>query len=103
MKVRISYVVVCLLLVATGLLCMVGAQAQATTASISGTITDPSGAVLSGAAVTVANASTGISSVQKTDNKGYFLFPDLHIGGPYTLTVDKDGFRASSPRGSCWT
>jgi Carboxypeptidase regulatory-like domain len=93
MKVRIWYVAVCLLLVATRMLWVVQAKAQATTASISGTITDPSGAVLSGATVTVVNASTGISSVQKTDSKGYFLFPDLHIGGPYKVSVDKDGFQ----------
>ena len=93
MKIRIWSLAVCLLLMATGFLWVVRAQAQATTASIRGTITDPSGAVLPGATVTIVNASTGISSVQKTDSKGYFLFSDLHIGGPYTVTVDKDGFR----------
>lgn len=68
-------------------------QAQATTASIHGTVTDSSGAVLPGVTVNVLNTSTSIVSTHKTDNKGYFVFPDLHIGGPYTVTAGKDGFQ----------
>jgi hypothetical protein len=68
-------------------------QSQATTASIHGTVADPTGAVLSNATVTVVNTSTGISSSQQTDGKGYFVFPNLHIGGPYTLAVSEEGFQ----------
>lgn len=32
-------------------------------------------------------------NTQKTDSKGYFIFPDLHIGGPYTVTVGEPGFQ----------
>ena len=67
--------------------------AQATTASIHGTVTDPNGAVLANATVKAVNTSTGISNTQKTDNKGYFIFPDLHIGGPYSITVEDPGFQ----------
>ncbi|MGC2163143.1 MAG: carboxypeptidase-like regulatory domain-containing protein [Silvibacterium sp.] len=93
MKIRTWFLATCLALIAGGFLWAVRAQAQATTASIRGTVTDPSNAVVADANVTVVNASTGISSMQETDNKGYYLFPDLHIGGPYTVTVDKKGFQ----------
>jgi hypothetical protein len=34
-----------------------------------------------------------LHSTQRTDSKGYYIFPNLHIGGPYTVTVDEDGFQ----------
>ena len=68
-------------------------HAQATTASVHGTVTDPNGAVLPHASVTALNTSTGIAVSQKTDSKGYFVFPDLHIGGPYSITVEDSGFQ----------
>jgi hypothetical protein len=43
-------------------------------------------------AARVENMSTSISSSRKTDSQGYFIFPDLHIGGPYTVTISKEGF-----------
>lgn len=75
------------------------AFAQATTASIHGTVADQNGAVLANAIVTAVNTSTGISSVQKTDGKGYFIFPDLHIGGPYSITVEDSGFQRFTTTG----
>ena len=74
-------------------------HAQATTASIHGTVTDPSGAVLAKATVTALNTSTGISNTQMTDSKGYFLFPDLHIGGPYSVTVEVQEFQRFTATG----
>ncbi|MGB6728449.1 MAG: carboxypeptidase-like regulatory domain-containing protein, partial [Terracidiphilus sp.] len=75
------------------------ALAQATTASIHGTVSDPNGAVLASATVTAVNTSTGISNTRKTDNKGYFVFPDLHIGGPYSITIEDSGFQRFSTTG----
>jgi Carboxypeptidase regulatory-like domain len=62
-------------------------------------VTDSAGAVLPDASVTVINTSTSISATQKTDSKGYYIFPDLHIGGPYTVTVAKDGFQKFVSKG----
>jgi hypothetical protein len=73
--------------------CPLRSLAQATTASIHGLVTDPSGALLTNAVVTALNTSTGISNVEKTDSKGYFVFPDLHIGGPYSITIEDQGFQ----------
>jgi len=88
----------CTLLAAASFL-PIRAFAQATTASIHGTVTDRSGAVLPNAAVTALNTSTGISNTEKTDGKGYFIFPDLHIGGPYSVTVEGPGFERFTVRG----
>jgi hypothetical protein len=84
MKFRNRFLALCHLLIVGVLSGTLRLQAQATTASIHGTVTDSTAAVLPGATVTVVNTSTSISSTQKTDSSGYFVFPDLHIGGPYT-------------------
>jgi hypothetical protein len=75
------------------------AGAQNVYAAIHGTVTDASGAVVSGAAVTALNTSTGITTKQTTDDKGYYIFPQLAIGGPYTVTVEKSGFENSQSVG----
>lgn len=93
MKIRIHTLAACLLAVASPFFCAVQIHAQATTASIHGTVTDPTGAIVANATVTVVNTSTGISNGQRTDGKGYYVFPDLHIGGPYTVTVGHEGFQ----------
>jgi hypothetical protein len=67
---------------------------QVTVAAIHGTVTDPSGAVVPGARINVRNASTGIQTETTADQDGYFLFPALQIGGPYSVTVSAPGFVA---------
>jgi len=64
-----------------------------TTGSISGTITDPSGSVIPGAALTVTNNSQGIHTKTVSDAKGVFTFPSLAVG-QYTLLAEAQGFRA---------
>ena len=93
MKIRIQSLAVCSLAITCLSTCAVRIEAQATTASIRGTVTDPTGAIIANATITVANTSTGISKTQKSDSKGYYVFPDLHIGGPYTVTVEEQGFQ----------
>jgi hypothetical protein len=93
MKAGMRSLALCLLLLAGVWLSTFVLMAQTTTASMHGTVTDPSGAVLPDATVTVLNTATGIANVQKTDRRGYFLFPSLHIGGPYTVTIEKNGFQ----------
>ena len=66
--------------------------AQNATATINGTITDPSGAVIEGAAVTLANQDTGITRHANTNASGYFTFLDI-TPGPYVLSISKSGFR----------
>jgi hypothetical protein len=75
------------------------AHAQNVYAAIHGTVTDSSGAVIAHASVTVLNTSTGISQKATADEKGYYIFPQLQVGGPYTVTIDAAGFQSSSETG----
>jgi hypothetical protein len=62
------------------------------TGSISGTVVDPSNAVVSGAAITAQNVETGLSLTGQTNDSGYFTFRSLPPG-TYKLTIEAKGFR----------
>lgn len=62
------------------------------TGSISGLVTDPSGAVVTGAQVTATDTQTGIQTKTVTDSKGFYSFPTLPIG-TYTVEVQGRGFK----------
>ncbi len=62
------------------------------TATIQGTITDPTGAVIPGATVTVTNTGTNQTFVQKTTDAGFYSIAALPIG-KYTLSVTARGFK----------
>jgi hypothetical protein len=66
--------------------------AQNVYAALHGTVTDSSGSVIPGATVTALNTSTGISTTRTTDSNGYFIFTQLQVGGPYTVTIASTGF-----------
>ncbi len=74
-----------------------GAWAQ-DTASITGTITDPSGAAVPNAELTVSNAQHGISRTSASNGSGDFLFASLPIGS-YDLTVTAQGFKKYEAKG----
>jgi hypothetical protein len=67
------------------------AQAQATTGVIEGTVTDPSGAVVSGAGVAVTSADTGLARQTTSDSNGFYRVILLPLG-TYRVTVEKAGF-----------
>ena len=66
--------------------------AFAQTASVTGRVTDPTGAVVPQARVTVAAEGSGLSTSIQTNDQGYYNFPSL-LPGVYTLTVTKTGFK----------
>ena len=68
------------------------AAAQVTTASISGTVKDSSGAVLPGAQVVVLNEDTGVPRTVQSDTEGRYLAPLLALGN-YRVTVTQQGFQ----------
>src|SRR5688572_9985612 len=68
------------------------AAAQAT-AELNGRVTDESGAVLPGVAVTVTQTETGFTRTDVTDASGSYLMPNLPVG-PYRLEVSLQGFRS---------
>ena len=71
------------------------ASAQTVTGAVRGIVTDPSGAIVPNAAVTVTNAATGVPTATKTNNAGEYSVRFLQIGA-YTLTVEAPGFKTTS-------
>src|SRR6267142_1771005 len=61
---------------------------------ISGTVTDSTGAVVVGAAVTVKNQDTDATRKAVTNSTGYYSFPSLSPG-TYTITVSMAGFKTA--------
>jgi hypothetical protein len=66
--------------------------AQASRGIILGTVTDPTGAVVSTAVVTATNVSTGISEKANTDESGNYVIPDLPAA-TYSITCTAPGFQ----------
>src|SRR3984885_11136733 len=78
---------VCLLI----LFAVRGVQAQS--ASISGTVVDPSGGIVPNATVTIHNPVSGLERSTTTDSSGSFAFPNVPFN-PYHLSVTANGFES---------
>jgi Carboxypeptidase regulatory-like domain len=74
------------------------AFAQGITGSIIGTVTDPSGAVITGARVTVRQAETNAAKTVTTSDAGTYTVTQLQPGH-YTVRVEKAGFKAQEQKG----
>ena len=72
--------------------CALVMSAQSTTSSLTGTVTDSSGAIVGNAAITLKNTATGITYPTKTDSQGIYRVSQLPPG-PYTMTVTSSGFQ----------
>ena len=68
--------------------------AQTFRGTILGTVTDASGAVISGANVMVKNVDTGQERSTQTSADGSYSVPELPIGS-YTVTISQSGFQTS--------
>ena len=71
------------------------AWGQAVTASITGTVTDPSGASVPGATVAATSVERGIVYTATTNDSGLYLIANLSVGS-YTLKVEKSGFSSAT-------
>ncbi len=89
---RRIFCVVVMLLVALAL--PMAVRAQQATGSITGVVTDPSGAAIAGAAVTVTDTQRGTSLRTQTNPDGVYNFPQLPIG-IYQLRVEANGFQTA--------
>src|ERR1041385_8892176 len=69
-----------------------GAQSTVATGSIQGTVTDPNGAVVSGATVTITNKATGQASKITSSGSGTYASGAL-IPGEYEVKIEAKGFR----------
>lgn len=87
MKPRV-YLCIALIFLFSGL---VFAQQNVTSATLSGSIQDSSGAVVSGASVTATNVETNQHTATTSDAAGQYRFPYLRTGD-YTLTIEATGF-----------
>jgi hypothetical protein len=80
------------------LVCSAGLPAQEFRATISGTVTDSSGAVVPGASIEAREVSTGTISRTTSDNAGQYVVPYL-LPGEYALTVKAAGFESYTRTG----
>jgi Carboxypeptidase regulatory-like domain/TonB dependent receptor len=69
-----------------------GAAVASITGSISGVVSDSSGAVIPGARVTATNTQSGVKNTGTTDSKGFYNLPSLAVG-TYDLEISKPGFK----------
>jgi hypothetical protein len=71
---------------------------QTVVATVFGTVTDPSGAVIAGAQVTILNQTTGLKRDSSTDSTGQYHIAGLPIGN-YSVRVQKEGFQTQVREG----
>src|SRR5579872_1842254 len=82
-----------------GMVSVTGLRAQVTdTATIQGTVTDTSGAVVPSAQVVVTNTGTGITRSVSTDSQGRYSVPTLQIG-TYDVEATSGGFQKVTHKG----
>ncbi len=74
------------------------AQALAQEATIVGTVTDPSGAAVANAKVTMTNLDTNLSKDLTTNDSGQYTAVDIHIGR-YDIKVEVSGFKTAEKKG----
>jgi len=72
----------------------VPAHAQVTGATLSGTVTDASGAVIAGAQVSIRNMATGATKDVTTDSAGFYTAPNLNPG-TYEVKIEAKGFNTA--------
>src|SRR2546425_4480707 len=80
-----------LVILAIAVLSASPACAQVSGATLTGTITDPSGAAIAGAKITITNTATGVTRDVTADSAGFYSAPNL-LPGPYEVTAAASGF-----------
>jgi carboxypeptidase family protein len=70
------------------------AQNAISTGSISGQVTDTSGAAVAGAKVTATSEAAGVKLIATTNGTGFYSFPSLAVGS-YDLNVSQTGFKTT--------
>src|SRR3954471_13835435 len=85
----ITGLIVCLLLAT------VGFAQEGINASLSGTVSDPTGALIPGVEVTAKNVATGVATNSLTNESGAYRFPSLQPGD-YEVTSSLTGFQSQT-------
>lgn len=79
--------------ISTLLLLAATTHAQVATANLSGTVLESTGAVVSGATVTLTDRTSALARTATTNVDGYFIFPALP-SSTYSLTINANGFKS---------
>src|ERR1700730_7876968 len=95
---RRKFSVVVPLFLAMGILLSSHAYAQISGATLSGTVTDPSGAVVPQATMTIKNVATGITRSNTTSTAGFYSAPNL-LPGVYEVKAEAQGFSSKIQTG----
>ena len=94
MRERIKIALVTAHVVLATLLLNLSLHAQMNVGRLVGTVTDATGAVVSGATVTAANQGTGLTLTAQTSSGGLYALNDVPIG-KYTVSISVSGFETS--------
>src|SRR5260370_5632693 len=73
-------------------------QALAQEATVVGTVTDPTGAAVPSATISITNTDTGVVRNLTTNGDRQYVAPDLQIGA-YVVKVSATGFKANEQKG----
>jgi hypothetical protein len=85
---RISWLFAAIMIVAMP----ISVMAQDTSSAIAGTIVDSDGSPVIGATVVIKHIPTGATKTLSTNNKGNYQARGLRVGGPYSVSISKEGF-----------
>ncbi|MDQ1409335.1 MAG: hypothetical protein QOJ41_1070, partial [Acidobacteriaceae bacterium] len=94
MRARVGLAFVCSIIAVFCTASLGASQSGLGTGRVEGTVLDRSGAAIVDASVTAVNTASGVSTEQKTDSSGHFLFPYLSPG-IYHVTIEKPGFEVT--------
>ena len=87
-----SSLIVSVLLLLLPVVCF--AQTTSSTSAVTGTVTDPTGAVVAGATVTLVDSKTSQEKTTTTNDRGVYLFAQIPPGQGYTLKFSAAGFES---------
>ena len=79
-------------------LALIGISWGAVTGRISGAVTDPTGAAIPGAVITITNTAQGLETKVTTDARGDYSFPSVEVG-TYDILFEAQGFRSEKRTG----
>jgi Carboxypeptidase regulatory-like domain/TonB-dependent Receptor Plug Domain len=94
-RIRSKILVICLVVfvgVVFSPLVVLPVHAQVAGATVTGTVTDPTGANIPNAQVSMMNSATGVTTNVTTNSAGFYAAPNL-IPGPYQVTIRAEGFQ----------
>src|SRR5579884_1495377 len=85
-------------LLAVVLLASISTLAQTTGGRLLGRISDPTGALLAGAKVTLTNEATGVTQTAESNKTGDYQFVQVPVGH-YSVQFDQTGFKTAVKKG----